>query len=131
MASVVHVRGLRELEKAFKLAGPAANRELRRALREVGEPIAHDAEDLAKANIRNIGDKWARMRVGVTQRVVYVAPRERGRASRANRALRRPNLFDLMMGRSMEPALERNLPFVEANVEHALGTVGREWERVA
>lgn len=130
MPAAIQVRGLRDLERAFKLAGPAANSELRKALAEVGEPIAHDAETLARTSIRNIGEPWSRMRVGVTQKVVYVAPRERGKKSRVNPRLRRRNLFDLMMGRSMEPALARNFPFIEKRVDHALATVGREWERV-
>lgn len=130
MTAVVRVQGLRELEKAFKLAGPASNRELRKALRAVGEPVKRDAEQLARANIRRIGVPWSQMRVGVTLKEVYVAPKQRGVKSRTDRRYRRPNLFDLLMGRSLEPALERNIGLVEARVDHALATVGRQWESV-
>lgn len=130
MTSVVRVQGLRELEKAFKLAGPASSRELRVALRSVAEPVKRDAEQLARANIRRIGVPWSQMRVGVTLKEVYVAPKQRGVKSRTDRRYRRPNLFDLLMGRALEPALERNIGLVEARVDQALATVGREWESV-
>lgn len=130
MPAAIYVKGLRDLERAFKLAGPAANKELRQALTELGEPIRRDAERLARTGIRNIGEPWSQMRTGVTQKAVYVAPRQRGGKSRANRALRRPNLFDLLMGRSLEPALEKNLNLIQIRVDNALQTVGKEWERV-
>lgn len=124
----VAIYGLRELQRAFKLVGPLAQKELRGALRALGEPVAHDAEQLARANIRRIGRPWSEMRVGVTQTLVYVAPRQRGVKSRTDRRFRRPNLFDLLMGRSMEPALERNEARVEAGVAVILDTVGKAWE---
>lgn len=126
----VAVKGLRDLERAFKLAGPAANKELREALTQVGEPIARDAEQLARSGIRRIGGEWSEMRTGVTLKAVYVAPKKRSRASRVNPRLRRPNLFDLIMGRSLEPALAQNFVNIEKNVDLALQTVGQEWERV-
>ena len=125
----VEVKGLRDLQRAFALAGPLAKKELRVALREVAEPIAADAEALARSNISRIGEPWSQMRVGVTQTLVYVAPKQRGRRSRGNPRLRRPNLFDLLMGRAMEPALERNAGRAEAAVAEALNRVGKAWER--
>lgn len=130
MGPAVHVKGLRDLEKAFKLAGPEANRELRAALTDVAEPIRADAERLARSRIPNIGESWSRMRTGVTLKVVYVAPKSRSRESRRNPALRRPNLFGLLMGRSLEPALQQNLSLIENRVDKALQTVGAKWERV-
>ena len=127
-APAVEVKGLRDLQRAFALVGPLAKKELRAALKEVGEPIARDAEALAVANISRIGKKWQQMRVGVTQTAVYVAPKQRGSRSRQNRALRRPNLFDLLMGRAMEPALDQNIAGVDAAVGRALDRVGSAWE---
>lgn len=124
----VQVKGLRDLQRAFKVADASARRELRAALREIGEPIARDAEAFATARIRRIGEAWPQMRVGVTQSLVYVAPKERGRLSKQNRALRRPNLFGLLMGRAMEPALDQNIAGVDAAVGHALDRVGSAWE---
>lgn len=127
-APAVQVKGLRDLQRAFALADRAATKELRSALKEIGEPIARDAESLATARISRIGKAWPQMRVGVTRNLVYVAPKQRGRASRQNRALRRPNLFDLLMGRAMEPALDQNVSGVDAAVGHALDRVGSAWE---
>lgn len=128
MVSAVRVRGLRDLQRAFALADAKLTRELRKKLREVAEPIRSDAERLARERITRIGIPWSQMRVGVTRTLVYVAPRERGKLSRANRQLRRPNLFDLLFGRAMEPALERNEGRVAEGVDQVLSTVGRAWE---
>lgn len=128
-APAVAVEGLRDLQRAFALADVAAKKELRSALKEIGEPIARDAESLATARISRIGKVWPQMRVGVTQNLVYVAPKQRGRASRQNRALRRPNLFDLLMGRAMEPALDANIAGVDAALERVFDRVGSAWER--
>ena len=122
----VKVRGLRELDAAFRLADKTLDRELRTALREAAEPVRQDAEALARANISHIGIAWPQMRVGVTTRLVYVAPKQRSRSG--NPRLKRPNLATLLLGRSMEPALERNVGQVEARVGVALDTVGRAWE---
>jgi hypothetical protein len=130
MASAIHVRGLRDLQRAFALADKTAQKELRTALRDVAEPVRADAEQLARSRITRIGEPWSQMRVGVTQSLVYIAPKQKGKRSRANRALRRPNLFDLLMGRAMEPALERNEAKIEQGIGHVLDTVGRRWESV-
>lgn len=127
-APAVAVEGLRDLQRAFALADAASRKELRSALKEIGEPIARDAEAFATARISRIGKAWPQMRVGVTQTLVYVAPKQRGRLSKQNRALRRPNLFDLLMGRAMEPALDQNIAGVDAAVGHALDRVGSAWE---
>lgn len=122
----VRVRGLRELDRAFKLADKAEQKELREALRDAGEPVRADAEQLARTNIPRIGPVWSEMRTGVTSKVVYVAPKARARSGNPRR--KRPNLAALLLGRSMEPALERNIGEVERRVGVALDTVGRIWE---
>ena len=45
------------------------------------------------------------MRVGVTQKMVYVAPRQR---STKTPGRRRPNLANLLMDRALQPGLERH-----------------------
>lgn len=122
-SSAVKVRGLRELQAAFKRADKALRVELRDALKAAAEPVRSDAEALARANISRIGSSWWQMRTGVTSKVVYVAPKTRTRTQK------RPNLAALLAGRSMEPALERNRFEVEARVGNALDLVGRAWER--
>jgi tRNA G10 N-methylase Trm11 len=129
MADAVVVEGLTDLQRAFKAADVSVQRELRKALRLAAEPVRADAERLAVAGIPRIGTPWSRMRVGVTNREVYLAPRERGQKGRDQR-LRRPNLRALLLQRSMEPALAQNTAAVMAGVDVALATVGRVWEEV-
>lgn len=66
------------------------------------------------------------MRVGITQRSVYVAPRKRG--ARAG-ARKRPNLAGLLMDRAMAPALAARQAEAVRRLERVLETVGRDWER--
>lgn len=122
--SAVKVRGLRDLQRAFRVADKVLQVELRDALRDAAEPVRRDAESLARSSIRNIGEAWPQMRVGVTTRVVYVAPKQRSRGRK------RPNLAGLLAGRAMEPALERNRHDVEQRVGRALDVVGAAWEHV-
>lgn len=128
MVSAVHVRGLRELDAAFAAASKAEQKLLRVGLAEAAEPVERDAEALARERISRIGESWSEMRIGVTSRIVYVAPRQRSRSR--NELLRRPNLGELLMGRSMMPALEQNRGEVEERIGHVLDTVGRVWEAV-
>lgn len=124
----VTVSGLSDLQRAFTAIAPTVEADLRAALRALAEPVARDAEALARANIRRIGEPWSQMRVGVTTSMVYVAPKQRGVKSRTDRRLRRPNLFDLLMGRSLEPALERNTAQIEAGVGRVLDGAVKAWE---
>ena len=127
MPETVVVQGLTSLQRAFKAADVTVQRELRTALRAAAEPVRVDAEQLAVANIRRIGIPWSRMRIGVTNREVYLAPRERGQKGRDQR-LRRPNLRHLLLGRSMEPSLQENRAEVVSAVNRVLGTVAKVWE---
>jgi hypothetical protein len=124
----IQVRGLRELSRAFKVADSDIRRDLRAALQSAAEPVRMDAERLAVSEITRIGIPWSRMRVGVTQSSVYVAPNERGRRTRGRR--RRPNLAPLLLGRAMEPALDRNRARVIREVEDTLADLARRWEGV-
>lgn len=123
-APPVRVEGLRELQHAFAVANKVLAAELRKGLRESAEPVRADAEMLAATRIRNMTESWSRMRVGVTKTSVYVAPRSRNRGGR-----RRRNLFDLMTGRSLEPALDANVNEVTERLDDVLGTVGQAWDR--
>ena len=122
----VRVRGLRELNRAFARADRKLRLEKNDALRRAAEPVREEAEQLAVAEIPRIGDAWSRMRVGVTTKVVYVAPFERGQR-RGNR--KRPNLAGLLMNRAMQPALDMHRSEVIERVDDLLADVGREWER--
>src|SRR5262245_51912125 len=111
MVSAIHIRGLRELDAAFAAASKAEQKGLRLGLAEAAEPVERDAERLARERISRIGEAWPQMRIGVTSRLVYVAPRQRARSGNPN--LKRPNLATLLLGRAMTPALEVNAGEVE------------------
>jgi hypothetical protein len=120
----VRVSGLRDLDRAFAKFGRDEKQALRGALASAVEPVRKRAEELADQNIRNIGPAWEQMRVGVTTKVVYVAPsRRRGR----NPNLARPNLAPLLMDRAMSPALEESIPEVVELLDGVLGRLGDEW----
>ena len=127
-ASTVRVEGLRDLQRAFKLADRAQEKDLKVTLRRVAEPVRSEAELLAASGIPRIGVPWSRMRVGVTQTSVYVAPRQRGDRARGSRR-RRPNLAGLLLSRAMLPALAHNQQRVVREVDAMLGRVGSVWER--
>lgn len=122
MATIV-VTGLDKIQRDLARSVPAVSEGLRVGLREAAEPVKRDAETLARTQIPGMRRAavspapWSEMRIGVTQRAVYVAPRQR---RRTNQSLRRPNLFDLIMNRSFEPALDRNMAAVEATVDRAI-----------
>lgn len=127
--AAVRVQGLRELQRAFRVADKELAKELRGTLREVAEPVRAEAEQLAVTRISRMTVPWSRMRVGVTQSTVYVAPRRKGVRGRSH-PRSRPNLFDLLMGRSLQPALDHNEQRIEQAVDRMLVEVGRDWERV-
>lgn len=122
----VNVRGLAELQRAFKLAGPVANKALRADLRSIAEPIRSDAEVLARETIPRIGTPWSRMRTGVTRVAVYVAPRRRG-TRRRNDPRSRPKFATLMEQRAMKPALDRNKADLESRVEATFDVLAARW----
>lgn len=126
----LRVDGLGELQRALRLADRDVRLGVRTSLRRMAEPVRSDAERLATSEIRRIGVPWSRMRVGITVHTVYVAPVERGRRSRQNQRIRRPNLAGLLMDRAMLPALQQNEQRTVAEFEEMLTTVANDWSRV-
>jgi hypothetical protein len=98
------------VQRALAKADREVRLGFRRGLREVAEPVRRDAEELAGSKIRRMtfSPLWARMRTGITRKVVYVAPRQRGVKTRGADPRRRPNLAQLLLDRAMEPALDRH-----------------------
>jgi hypothetical protein len=121
------VRGLTELTRTFKHAAGDVNRAYRSELRDVAEPVRLTAESLATSSIRRIGPVWSQMRTGVTTRLVYVAPKQRGTGSRGNAGRKRPNLGTLLSERALQPALDRNRSRVEADFDRMLDRLVSKW----
>jgi hypothetical protein len=117
----VSVKGLRELSRAFGKLSVELKQELRETLAAAGDPVRARAESLASSEIRNIGDHWSRMRLGVTTSLVYIAP-----ASRRRRGSKRPNLAPLLMDRAMQPALDQEAPAVVGLLDAMLGRLSDE-----
>jgi hypothetical protein len=129
-SSGVVVRGLRELEILAAATGKTATKALNAELRLVAEPIRADAETFAASGIRRIGPRWSKMRVGVTRKLVYVAPRQRGLKARGRDPRARPKFADLMEQRAMEPALRKNEANIEASIETLFEKISHDWNRV-
>jgi len=125
----VVVYGLSDLQAAFKDADRQLRLGIRAELRQIAEPVAREAEQLALDSIRRMprSPKWSKMRIGVTRNLVYVAPRQKGTHGRGPR--RRPNLADLLLDRAMEPALERNTPGIERHFDQLLDQVADGFNR--
>lgn len=115
------IHGYQDLQRAFRQVDKDVRLGLRRQLREAVEPVKQTAHVYAQGRIRNMTDPWAQFRVGITQRLVYVAPKQKGRNKRGgNQRLRRPRFGDLLMTRAMEPALDANKQQVEVRVWAAI-----------
>jgi hypothetical protein len=130
ISSQVKVKGLRELSAVIARTSKDASRDLRTGLRAVAEPIRVDAERLAETRIRNIGPQWGKMRVGVTRRMVYVAPRKRGVKNRGADPRRRPQFATLLEQRAMTPALRQNEHRIEQATEEVFADLSRKWNGV-
>jgi len=128
-AANVRVEGLRELNRALARSDRETRLGVRKELRQVADPIAADAETLARSEITRIGIPWSKMRVGQTSTVVYVAPRKRGVTSRGLTGRKRPKFAALLMDRAMQPALDKNADMVEERLAEALDRVADRFSK--
>lgn len=120
-AGGVVVKGVRELQRAFRKIDRDAEKEFTKALKKAGEPTRRDAESLAGSNIRNVTVTWSRIRLGARRGEVYIAPRARRRGGSP-----RPNFGKLLLVEAMEPAVEKNADRIRNHLEDALDMLGRK-----
>jgi len=113
----VAVEGLRELQRALLRVAAESKAGLGRRLQDAAEPVRVDSESNAVSEIRNIGDRWSQMRLGVIQSGVYVAP-----AARRAGGSPRPNLYGLLL-RSMTEALDSNSERIVEAVDRMLDEI--------
>lgn len=125
MADAIRVKGLADLNRALRLAEKDVRLGIRAEYRTVAEPVRADAESFAAASISNIGVPWSQMRIGVTQRAVYVVPKRRGVKKRSRR---RPNLAGLLYPQ-MQKALDVNTDEVERRFNAMLFGVAAKFNR--
>lgn len=116
-AEAVRVVGLRELQRDFKRMSKDLSKELRDELKTVAEPIRADAEQRASA--KGFGEKWSRIKTGVTVRGVYIAP-----FSRRAGGTPRPN-FGVMLLDVMDAAAEDGHSEIEHGMEGMLDRLTR------
>lgn len=123
----IFVSGLEDINRAFNRIDSGLKRNLNKALKKAGEPVRADAQQLAPHVIRNLrrgpgpsGADWSGVRLGLTQRTVYIAPTERGRGR--NPKKKRPNFKNLMLDRAYGPALDHNREKVADTVGNELFT---------
>lgn len=126
---MLEVKNLRQLQAGLAKADKNVRLGVRKAMREVAEPVRRDVEQLTDASIRGMpgSPKWSRMRTGVTRTRVYVAPRMRG-VGRGSPAAR-PNLAKLIRIRAMDPAEDKNVPVVRRNFEAMLDRLAGDFNR--
>lgn len=126
----VRIEGLRELDRAFKLYGRGLEKGVREALEAGAEVVRPDAQSLSGLVLKPaVNVDWSLMRVGVTKHTSYVAPTRKPRNPNPRRR-RGQKFVDRMLGRALEPALERNISRVEREFGDALDDLGRMWSRV-
>lgn len=116
--SAIYVRGLRELQRDLDKYAKDVKKELRVELATIAEPVARTAEQNALANISHIGPTWSRMRIGITTKVVYVAPKTRRKLGTG-----RPNLAGLL-GKEMDASLDQHESGIEKALEAMLDRLG-------
>jgi len=124
------VKGVREMTRAFGRLSKEFPKDVRRKLKDAAEPVRAEAEIQAGIQIRNLGqgEPWAGMRTGGGVKIVYIAPKQRGRASKHDPRRRRPNLKPKLL-RAMETAGERKSGEVKAKVDRVLLDALEDWSR--
>jgi len=121
--NALSVKGLRDMNRALARAGKEARAESREIMRDIARPAASHVEQLAVTNIRNIGRRWPLTRIGMTQKSIYIVPKERGRLSKADPRRRRPNLRRLLASRAYDPARSTYAPKFKQEFEHAFDRI--------
>jgi hypothetical protein len=121
----VRVKGLQELNRALNSYNKDLRKELRASLRVVAKPVKELATELAMGEITNMTAHWARMRLGVAAKSVYIVPYSRNAGGS-----KRPDdgsdtsFVGLMLGRAMEPALDRHHDDIIHGLELMLDGLG-------
>lgn len=118
------LEGQRELLRAFNKTEKETKTGVRAVMAGIAQPVADTIEQNAKQDISRIGEKWPVMRIGVTQKLIYLAPKERSRLARRNpRRYVRREFSEMFATRAIDPAEERHAPGYEAAVSRALDIV--------
>ena len=118
------VKGIADLDRAFQRAGDTLHHEIKDRLRYYAQPVSRTAESLSLT--AGVSREWSQMRVGVTRRLVYVAPMQRG-TKVLNR--KRRNFARFLLSRALEPALNRHRHQIEDQFDDLLARIERRFNR--
>lgn len=121
MPGTVRVDGLRELTRDFKKISKDLDKEVTNELKEAADPVKRDAQQKGLSQIRNLTQRWSRMRIGVSKAkgLVYMVP-----ATKRSVGTPRPNLNPLLMDEAMWPAVEDNRDEVVKGLEEMIDKLG-------
>ena len=125
-SQTLRVEGLSSLQKHFAVIDKELAGDLRDGFRKAAEPVRRDAEALTVQAIGISRVPWHQMRVGVTRTTVYVAPKQRGRNTPAQR--RRRSYRTTVLPR-MLTALHANAGRVRQEAERTLNNSIARWGR--
>src|SRR5262245_12706581 len=129
VAGPVVVEGMGDLLRALKYAERDTRLGVRAELRQVAEPVRADEEATAAVFLRNMprSPQWARMRIGVTQKEIYVVPRQKGARGRGPR--QRPSWGRRFDPRVKAPVTARHEPRFEREMEQAMNRIADRFNR--
>ncbi len=117
--------GLRELLRVTDQLPKDVKREVRSELRKVAEPVRDDATSLF---LSRVSSNPSKTRYGISVRkvgTITVEQRRKGKSGR--KSAKRPKFTDLVMERSLAPALERNEGEIVAGFNRVLDSLERRW----
>jgi hypothetical protein len=107
----IEIKGQAELDRAFLQLRRQVLTEIKPRIVALAEFVRREAESQAVSGITNIGPRWERMRIGVTIKGAYVAPK-----SHRSTGPPRVNLFGELMD-AMQSALDAKQEIVVAGME--------------
>ena len=128
--AVVHVSGLKELQRAFQRMDKDVAQDLVWELQEAADPVRKATEQMLLADLVNLPATpyYAGMRIGVSraQGSVYIAPAWHARRTGTSRPT-----FGSSISVRMEAAVERHAADVEKRLDQWLERMANEWGRGA
>ena len=119
------VTGLRELLRVTDQLPKDVKRGVRAELRKVAEPVRDDATALF---LSRVSPSPGKTRYGISVRktgTITVEQRKKGTSGR--KSAKRPKFTDLVMERSLAPALEQNEGEIVAGFNRVLDSLERRW----
>ncbi len=119
------VTGLRELLRVTDQLPKDVKRNVRKELRAVAEPVRDDATALF---LSRVSANPAKTRYGISVRKVgTITVEQRRKGTSGRKSAKRPKFTDLVMERSLAPALERNQGEIVEGFNRVLDSLEQRW----